>query len=289
MYVNKISIITLTYKNWHLLDKAIASVASQIINKNYEVEYLIVDDGTQDFDTEYVMSLLAGTCLNYRVIINPENMGTVASFNHAIQQSTGDIILPLSADDEFYNSSVVNDIADEFMRTGTYVITGLRVPFEGGQEKTPLPKKKDLKLFDNNQALLKKLSVYENIISGSSTYYHRSVFNKVGLFDTAYRLLEDYPFYIKLLSYGLGITLLNKKVIRYGVSGVSSSVGVNPLIKKDYYHLYNNCLKHVKLNFFEKRYIVYTRFFSKKQKLFFALLYPEQLLFLCIMKLKRLW
>jgi glycosyltransferase involved in cell wall biosynthesis len=285
MYVKKISIITLTYKNWHLLDKAIASVASQLINENYEVEYLIVDDGTQDFDSQYVLSLLADTGLNYRIILNEENMGTVASFNNAIQQSTGDIIIPLSADDEFYDASVVNDIADEFMRTKAYVITGLRVPVESGQEKPSLPRKQDLKLFNNRKALLNKLLMHGNIISGASTYYHRSVFNTIGLFDTNYLLLEDHPFYIKLLRKEIPIVVFCKKVIKYGTTGVTSSVGVNPLVIRDNLRLYNSCINDFNLNFFEKRYVKYTKILNKKQRIILAWKYPEQFVFLCLLKL----
>lgn len=288
MYVKKISIITLTYKNWYLLDKAIASVASQLINKNYEVEYLIVDDGTQDFDTQYVLSLLSGTCLNYRIIINPVNMGTVASFNNAIQQSTGDIIVPLSADDEFYDASVVNDIADEFMRTSAYVITGLRVPVEGNQEKSSLPNKEDLKLFSNSHALLKRLLVYGNIISGASTYYHRDVFNRLGLFDTRYRLLEDYPFFVKILSQNERIFLLNRKTIKYGICGVSAKGSVSPSLRKDYMALYKFILNSFNLNVLEKRWIVFSRVFNNAEKIKNSWLYPEQVCFFIFIKIYRL-
>jgi len=288
MYVKKISIITLTYKNWHLLDKAIASVASQLINKNYEVEYLIVDDGTQDFDSQYVLSLLADTGLNYRIILNEENMGTVASFNNAIQQSTGDIIIPLSADDEFYDASVVNDIADEFMRTKAYVITGLRVPVESGQEKPSLPRKQDLKLFNNRKALLNKLLMHGNIISGASTYYHRSVFNKIGLFDTSYRLLEDYPFILKLISTNNDILFLNRKVIKYGMSGITSNKNRNIFIIKDYELLYMSILNSPFLSYLEKRTFVFNRVFDRKSKLRNVLLYPEQIVIYTYFKLKAL-
>ena len=54
--IKKISIITLTYKNWRLLDRAIDSVKLQIIENKYEVEYFIVDDGTEDFDQTQVQN-----------------------------------------------------------------------------------------------------------------------------------------------------------------------------------------------------------------------------------------
>ncbi|MFB2642102.1 glycosyltransferase [Shewanella bicestrii] len=284
--MNKISIITLTYKNWHLLDKAIASVASQIINEKYEVEYLIVDDGTPDFNIEYVTGLLASTHLNYRVIVNPENMGTVASFNNAIQQSTGDIIVPLSADDEFYDTTVVNDIAEEFNRTGAYIITGLRVPVVGGKESPPLPKLKDLVLFSDKTALLKQLLVHQNIISGASTYYQKNIFHKVGYFDESYRLLEDYPFYIRALTLGIEVALFKRKTIKYGMDGISSSGQINPILRNDFNLLHSKAAISEELSNSERKLVVYTKLMNKNKKLLYILKYPKQFMYVLFKKIK---
>lgn len=276
MHVNKISIITLTYKNWHLLDKAISSVASQIINKKYEVEYLIVDDGTPDFDTGYVTGFLAGTHLNYRIIVNPKNIGTVASFNNAIKQSMGDLIVPLSADDEFYDAMVVNDIADEFNRTRAFIITGLRVPLLNNRMLNPCPDKKKISLFNHPSKLLKHLLFHENIISGASTYYHRSVFNIVGPFDKSYLLLEDYPYFIKALSQGVNILIYQRKVIKYGTVGISAKGNVNQILNRDFLRLYGAILARPEITFFEKRRVIFFKVMSRKERLMNSWKYPEQ-------------
>ncbi|MCQ0983651.1 glycosyltransferase [Vibrio cholerae] len=272
--INKITIITLTYKNWHLLDKAITSVASQITNENFEMEYLIVDDGTKDFDIEYVVNILSGTHLNYRIIVNPENIGTVASFNNAIRQSTGDIILPLSADDEFYDSNVVNDIVAEFVSTGSYIVTGLRVPILNAKECDPIPSKKQYEIFKDRRLLLKKI-IKENVVSGASTYYRREVFDIVGYFDVAYKLLEDYPFYIDVLSSGIDIHLFKRNVIKYGMSGVSSASSRNPILQNDYLTLHNKILTRSDLSNFERREILYFKIFNKREKLKNAWRHPD--------------
>ena len=275
MKVDKISVITLTYKNWHMLGKAIKSVANQIIDDKYELEYLIVDDGTDDFDIDYVDELLVGTGLEYRIIVNLKNVGTVSSFNNAIRQSSGDIIVPLSADDEFYDSYVVNDVANEFVKTNAYVITGLRIPVLDGVEGNALPSQRDFIFFNSPRALLKRILVRGNIISGSSTYYHRDVFKNIGFFDTAYRLLEDYPYFIHILSSGFRIHFLNRKLIKYGLSGVSTGGG-SPEYRRDLSRLYENLQKNSEVSFIERRYILYHRVMNSKQRLLKSILYPEQ-------------
>lgn len=288
MNVTNVSVITLTYKNWRILDKAIASVANQIVDENYKIEYLIVDDGSDDFDVDYVSSLLTNTKLKYRIIINPNNYGTVASFNNAIRQSTGDIIIPLSADDEFYDSNVVNDIANEFVNTDAKIVTGYRVLKSNGFEFDCFPKAKVINLFDNREKLLKYLLCRGNIVSGASTYYSRRVFDKIGFFDEKYKLLEDYPFYIKSLSNGLCIHFFERKVIFFGDEGVSSKKNINPILLRDYETLFSSIVECSDLNFFERRFVLYSKMKTTKQKYMQSWLYPEQFICFIVVKLARL-
>ena len=276
MKLDKISIITLTYNNWRVLEKAITSVVNQHIDAKYQIEYLIVDDCTDDFDFEFIDSLLRDTGLNYRIIVNNQNVGTVASFNNAIQESTGDIIVPLSADDEFYDSYVVDDIANEFVQTNAYVITGLRVPMVDGVESNAHPSERYYSIFNSPMLLLKRILVHGNIISGASTSYRRDVFSMVGYFDTRYRLLEDYPFFIRFLSSGFKMHLLKRKLIKYGMSGVSMS-GASSDYHRDIAKLNEVLLNHNKISLIERRYILYHRVMTSKQRLLKSLLYPEQL------------
>ncbi|HDZ8979844.1 TPA: glycosyltransferase [Aeromonas veronii] len=281
MNVKKISIITLTYKNWHLLDNAISSVASQIVESQYELEYLIVDDGTNDFDKEHINTLLSQTKLNYRIIVNPENMGTVASFNNAIRQSQGDIIIPLSADDVFFDSSVVMCITKYFESNNFLIITGLRAinSYLSQSIDNALPILNDRKLFSNPKALLKKIILDGNIISGACTYYHRDAFNLLGHFDESYRLLEDYPFYVKALSNSIPIGLLNSICIYYNDNGISNKKNISPMLSADFNKLHHSNLKSKNISFFERRYIKYNRIMSTRERYKYMLFYPEQVLF----------
>ncbi|MGL5039092.1 MAG: glycosyltransferase [Aeromonas sp.] len=282
--VSKISIITLTYKNWRLLEKAITSVVNQVVDQKYKIEYLIVDDGTDDFNVDYVSALLNNKGLDYQIIVNQHNIGTVQSFNNAIKKSSGDLIIPLSADDEFYDCYVLNDIAAEFDRTDAYVITGLRVPIVNSIECQSLPTNRDYALFNDAKLLLMKILV-GNIISGASTYYRRELFDNVGYFDETYRLLEDYPFYIELLSAGINISLLKRKVIKYGMSGISAAGSMNPVLRKDFLKLYKKILTRTDLGVLNRRSILYLNIMSKREKLLNSWKYPDLFLLIAFNKI----
>ena len=277
--MNKISIITLTYKNWDLLAASINSVESQIITDSIFVEYLILDDGTVDFNENYVLSLLENLQKNnnyqIKIIKNKENIGTVKSFNKAIKNSTGDIIIPLAADDKFYDNNVITDIIKEFESTNNSIITGIRIPISNNIEQQGRPKTKQRKLFKNSKKLLNYISLSGNIISGASTYYHRKVFETIGYFDESYRLVEDYPFYLKALDSNINIHLLERPVIKYGTDGVSSQKKINPYLKSDFIKVENYKLTLNRLNKYNKRYITGSKIFNEKITISSVLFYPD--------------
>jgi glycosyltransferase involved in cell wall biosynthesis len=270
MKKTKISIITLTYNNWRLIEQAIESVFNQILEPGLSYEYLIVDDGTADFNQIFVLDLIdkykyKNINLAFKIIINEVNLGTVKSFNNAIKQSSGDIIIPLSADDEFYDEYVIGMLIKKFSVSNALVLTGIPIrKTKTTYNISTISSQK--KLFKSPQKLLKYLLVTGNIISGASTYYRREVFDEIGYFDERYSLLEDYPFYIRCLENGVMIHLFDQPVIRYSVDGVSSSTNMHPKLVQDYELLNSHILGYSSINIFEKRKIIFNRVLDKQSK-----------------------
>ena len=275
-FVSKITIVTLTYNNHQDLGACIKSVSTQNISEEYEVEYLIVDDGSEEFDFQYVNSLCESLKVPYRIIVNEKNMGTVASFNGAINVSSGDIIIPLSADDVFYDAHVVNDIANEFNARKSLILTGFRVPNLEATSLVKLPGLNQVALFSDQKRLLNYLVVKGNCISGACISYHKNVFTDIGLFDENYRLLEDRPFYIKALLHGKHIDFFDRNIIRFGVNGVSNIP--NQTVRSDLKKLYLSILTTYNFSFFDKRYFIYNFPMDRSNKIKFYndFLYPEQ-------------
>jgi len=288
--IRKISILTLTYNNSHLLVKAISSVNRQIINSKYKVEYLVVDDGSENLNVEYVKSKLEACPFECRLIVNSQNLGTVKSFNRAILESIGDVIIPLSADDEFYDEYIVSALIEEFERSQALIVTGIRVPVKDSKELNVLPSIKDKSFFQSRSSLLNRIVLKGNIISGASTYYHKKVFERLGLFDENYKLLEDFPFYVKALTNGMNIHLFNRKVIRYTKGGVSDSETLNPILRDDFIKSYQYIISLGFLTYWQSRFIFFSKILNRndKRKISIFLQYPEQYLFSCFLKIKKL-
>ena len=289
--IKKITIITLTFNRFELLENTVKSVIRQSRSTDLDIEYIILDDGSDNFDNGLVQKLVAEvkqSDINCKLIINEKNIGTVAALNKAISLSAGEILIPLSSDDEFYDSEVLLDIVNEFNDKKHLLLTALRVPVENNTELKTKPNKGLYRLFNNRDKLLNHILVRGNIISGATTYYHRQVFDKIGFFDTDYRLLEDYPFYIKALSNGIDIGFMPRKVIKYGLDGVSGS-GNNAILNSDVAILDEQIFSRNTFGFFGKRYFYYQRYISNTEKTKFRniISYPEQYILYLIKKIMK--
>ena len=259
----KISIITLTYNNTEYLEETIKSVFSQEIDKEYYIEYLIVDDCSLLFPEKRIKNYInkySSNNIQARIIRNDINVGTVRSFNKAIKESIGDIIVPLSADDIFYDNMSLKKIIEVFANTTVNIATGcsIIVTQEEGKKIGELPPRNKHFLFN---------------------------------FDENYALLEDYPFYIKVLGDGEHIQLIEEYLVKYRQGGVSTDKKkLNIKLENDFNKLTKELLTKEYLTEFQKKLIYYKRFVNKKNKLSIHgfLKYPCETLFYLWLKIKSI-
>lgn len=230
------SIVVLTYKNFSKINENLTS----IINQTYDqIEIIINDDCSENFPIDYINKILdkkKGNIKNVIINTHKKNLGTVTNFNDAIIKSSGDIIIPLSGDDSFADKNVVKDIIDEFTKSKFLVITAKRKIYLNGNEIT-LPNEEEIVKFESNPDTFVRELIWGNFISGACTYYDRSVFDKIGLFDERYRLIEDYPFYVKALMNGIKIGFWDRISIKYSFDGTSNQKIPNKQYINDLYKI----------------------------------------------------
>ncbi|MEY0099049.1 glycosyltransferase [Providencia stuartii] len=289
--IKTISIIIPIYNNVELIDIATTSINKQIIPNDIELEIILIDDGSKNLNKELILNTLSkkeNIVNKTHLLINNVNIGTVKTLNRAINHSKGDIIIPLSADDEFYDNHSISHIINYFStHPDCLLVTGLRVPIINNKETPSLPEKKHYPLFNKIEKLKKHLILSENIISGASTYYHKDIFNKLGGFDENYILLEDYPFYLKALDHKIPIHLIEKKVIKYGTNGISSGKVINIKLKNDLEKALKYAYSIGDLGIMDKRKFYFNRILNKKKKIICSIFYPDQVVLLLLRKIKR--
>lgn len=258
MKMSKVSIIVMCYKNEKNLLKTINSILMQ---RYKEYQIIISDDCSPAFDKvllEQIEKNLTQQNKEYLININKQNLGTVKHFNNLIKLSDGNIIVPLSCGDEFYNESVLEKIVENFKKNEFLVATGRREACIDGKTKI-MPSDQEVNVLKlDNGSIVNYICRYFNLISGSCTYYRRDVFEKYGYFDESYTLLEDCPYFLKLLTSNEKLGFIDQICIKYEMDGVSTG-SMHPLLKNDFHKLFKNIKSNYysKLNYLTKRFINY--------------------------------
>lgn len=239
-----VTIITLTYQDFTGLEKTIRSVFEQDLSLVESVQYIIADDGSDNFNKEFIDSEINkylydnDKVRSINIYSNEINVGTVRSFNRAVSVSDGDIIIPLSSADEFYSSMSLSSIVKAFCKSSAPIITARREISSNGKKLAVRPNKRFVEKIKNQSVpnLLKTLAIRGNFISGACTYYRRAFLEEIGGFDESYVLLEDYPFYLRALNQGHVIGFLDIITMKHQVGGVSSrkQKEMHPALKHDF-------------------------------------------------------
>ncbi|MBE6880770.1 MAG: glycosyltransferase [Ruminococcaceae bacterium] len=229
-----ISIISMSY-NSDVLFESIDSVLSQ----NYpEVEYIVIDDGSENFEenkvSDYINQNKKENFKTVKILCNSENKGTVYSINRAIKESTGKYIFCLGCDDFFYDSNVITDWVEFFDRTGALVSTAKMAVYTENEFVGIQPTEEQIKNITEltPKELFTSLSTV-NYIFGCCTARSRECIEKYGYFNKKIKYIEDHSMNLRLLRMGEKIRFFDRIVVRYNTGGISSYKKLNKAFEED--------------------------------------------------------
>jgi glycosyltransferase involved in cell wall biosynthesis len=194
-----VSVIIPVYNGEKYLRQCIDSVLRQTNMRDYEI--IVINDGSTD-GTKDILESYYG---KIEWISREINLGISASLNEGINFSSGKWIKWISADDEMLPNcleTLVRNATDynTIYYTNYHIIDrhGSHITYfeEPGHPKDILWNK----FFGN----------------GSSSFIHRDVFERCGLFDESLRFGEDYEFWLRcVMLYNVNLTLIPKFTINY--------------------------------------------------------------------------
>lgn len=180
----KVSIVTVCFNSENTIKDTIDSV----LNQSYPfIEYIIVDGLSTDKTIEIVKSYKQKFLLkNYEYKwISEQDNGIYDAYNKGIKMSTGDIIGIINSDD-WYESNAIRSMANAY--DGESMIFG------------------DMNICNHQKKYLYTLTCNGNLrckvnstmpINFPATFIPIKVYNKVGMFNTSYRLSGDYDFILR--------------------------------------------------------------------------------------------
>lgn len=230
----KVTIITVCLNSASTIEKTIQSV----LNQSYaDIEYIIIDgkstDGTLDIINKY-KNKFAGRMTVY----SEKDGGIYHAMNKGIKRSHGDIIGIINSDD-WYEQSAVEDSVTAILESGKRnVITYGFMRFYDNENEESI-------LFNRHEFLNRKM------ITHPTCFVSKSVYKKIGLFDTKYKLAADYDFIVRAYKGGIEFIPIYKLISNFKLGGASSSVKLTQeVIKIKRKNSYNTKAEYLKEMFF---------------------------------------
>lgn len=96
----KLSILTATYNRAYCLEKVYESIEQNKAISRLEIEWIIVDDGSNDVTKSIVEKFISKNKIDIKYVYQ-KNSGKMSAINKAIEIATGDLIVDCDSDDFF--------------------------------------------------------------------------------------------------------------------------------------------------------------------------------------------
>lgn len=254
-----VSIILPSYNHGDFIGEAIESVLQQTYQ---DYEFLVSDDASSDHTAEilakYASRFPAG---KYRYTIQEERLGPVGNANFLIRQAKGKYIAMMNSDDYWHQDKLRFQLEHLGCRQDAVAcFTWVSVVSENFSN---LMSATSFNVKDSSQAeFLKKLWTEGNFFCHPSLLILRDVYHKIGYYNSAYRQLPDYEFWVRLLKYA-PVTILEQPLVYYRrTANNTSSISRENRIREitEYAEIYSSFFKGMPADLFRD---AFRKFFRK--------------------------
>lgn len=289
------------YRNWEYLTQTIDSVLMQDYSP---VQLIVSDDGSGNFPIDdfvaYIEENKRDNIVSYVVRSSEKNEGTVRHLNHVLDCVEGEFFMIMAGDDTLDNPQVFSRYVEAFHREGPecgvvmaqtamYDITMTEV-----LDYFVWPDVIDAINNHKDPDELKRQLYYMPCIPTTSTCFRRWVIDQFTPFDTAYFLIEDYPFHIKLAEANVKMCYENCITARHRDGGIShGAVTALSRTKQRYYedcvrarrkaldsakksHADRDLISFNKFQIFSTERMIFTTGTGRKGILRYAMHYPKE-------------
>ena len=180
----KITVVTVCLNAEKYIEQTITSVAEQ----TYEnIEFLIVDGNS----TDQTLDLIKKYEDFIDMWISETDSGIADAMNKGIQMSSGDFLLFLNADDYLYSNEALEQCVKHIQHECEIAL--FNIIFSKTKGSSLLLRPRGFNWWNHF-----KMGVYHQ-----GVLCHREVFQKIGNFDTQFKLAFDYDFFLRAHKCGI--------------------------------------------------------------------------------------
>lgn len=219
-----VSVVVVSY---HSRD-TITETLDSIYNQSYQNIELIVSDDCSKDDTvavaEQWAQAHADRFVNCIIHANPENLGVPGNVNTGIRLSAGVFIKILAADDMLLPACIEKNVTC-CLENGYNNLSSRVIPFriENGQKVTCPEFQLNTAFFRKDATGQYRDMLVEHRILSPTFFVARSLLDEMGLYDTRFRFMEDYPMNLKIPKSGHQLHFLDDYTVEYRLSDSSLS------------------------------------------------------------------
>lgn len=123
--MNKISVITTFYNAEQFIGNAIGSVVGQKVPDGCEIEYVLVDDKSQDNTRQIVQNIINNTKkerFTFKLVEPEKNLGCGGARKFGIANATGDYFMFLDADDYYMHLDFIDNAYNTITKENADVV-----------------------------------------------------------------------------------------------------------------------------------------------------------------------
>ena len=205
----KISVVTAVRNGRETLPDTLASLRAQT---HADVEHVVQDGRSTDGTLAYVVKHgLPGMAL-----VSAPDAGIYDAINQGIARATGEVIGLLHADDMLADAHVLAAVAEAFADPGVDGVYG-DLTYVARDDATRVIRHWRAGGFHPGRLRRGWMPPHPTL------YLRRSVFDRMGLYDTAYRISGDYEAMLRMLKGGqIRLAYLPRVMVRMRLGGVSN-------------------------------------------------------------------
>lgn len=190
-----VSVIVPAYNAATFLGEAIQSIQQQ----GYEsLEILVIDDGSTDNTAAIARSF--GDSIRY---LYQENSGPACARNTGLKMATGEIIAFLDADDLWPENKLELQL-DYFLKNPSLEVVVGRVQYL---------------LIEENKRIFQEISQPTLGVNLGAGLYKKSVFDKLGYFDSSMQQSEDVDLFMRIRENGVSMAAIDEVTLYYRIHG----------------------------------------------------------------------
>lgn len=222
-----VSILVICYNNQQYIYENLKSIFEQTYQN---LEILIGDDCSENFDAEKLIRWInqnrTKNIKHIAIYESEENRGTVANFERLQRESRGEYLFHIAADDALFDKDVIQSFynkAAELGESGEFITAQTEMWDHELKNKIGDFLQEDwIELIKNGSArdIFGELSWHA--ILPACNFYRRELVEKIGSLSGTYRLVEDWPWALRMTRMGIKPYLLDiRSSIKHRDGGIS--------------------------------------------------------------------